>query len=311
MSEIQSSKSPDARGLRLRRWTRCLGVLVFCLLLAAPGFGPQTRTPDVIYVPTDQAVVDEMLRMAKVAKDSVVYDLGCGDGRIVITAARRYGARGVGIDIDPDRIAESKENARSAGVAGRVRFVQADLFQTDFHEATAVMLYLLTSLNVRLRPILLRQLKPGTPVVSHDFMMGDWQPDDDQLRQRRRHLPLDRAGEGGGRLAMDGEQRIAERPLRAHLAPGVSETDRHSHGERQRGTALQPGAQRRPAGIPERTAPLQRASGFFPANGAFAGNAHSGRRHHQRLDDGRPPRMGLDGEAHPGWRRAAGVVVHG
>ena len=150
---------------------------MFCLLFAASGFGPQTRTPDVIYVPTDQAVVDEMLRMAKVAKDSVVYDLGCGDGRIVITAARRYGARGVGIDIDPDRIAESKENARRAGVAGRVRFVQADLFQTDFHEATAVMLYLLTSLNVRLRPILLRQLKPGTPVVSHDFMMGDWQPD--------------------------------------------------------------------------------------------------------------------------------------
>ncbi len=181
MNNIQSRSGNGGRGsdrgVQLRRWTRCLGVLVFCLLLAAPGFGPQTRTPDVIYVPTDQAVVDEMLRMAKVAKDSVVYDLGCGDGRIVITAARRYGARGVGIDIDPDRIAESKENARAARVAGRVRFVQADLFQTDFHEATAVMLYLLTSLNVRLRPILLRQLKPGTPVVSHDFMMGDWQPD--------------------------------------------------------------------------------------------------------------------------------------
>ena len=116
--------------------------------------------------------------MAKVSKNSVVYDLGCGDGRIVITAAVRYGARGVGIDIDPDRIRESRQNARVAGVANRVRFVQGDLFQTDFHEATAVMLYLLTSLNVQLRPILLRQLKPGTPVVSHDFMMGDWQPDE-------------------------------------------------------------------------------------------------------------------------------------
>lgn len=162
----------------LRRWARLVGLLIFLVVAAVPGFGPNVKTPDVIFVPTEQAVVDEMLRMANLSKDSVVYDLGCGDGRIVITAATRYGARGVGIDIDPDRIRESRENAKAAGVLGRVRFIQGDLFQTDFHEATAVMLYLLSSLNVRLRPILLRQLKPGTPVVSHDFMMGDWQPDE-------------------------------------------------------------------------------------------------------------------------------------
>lgn len=161
-----------------RRWARVIGLLIFLTLVAAPGYGPDLRTPDVIFVPTDQAVVDEMLRMANISKESVVYDLGCGDGRIVITAAKHYGARGVGIDIDPDRIRESRENARAAGVAGRARFIQGDLFQSDFHQATAVMLYLLPSLNVRLRPILLRQLKPGTPVVSHDFMMGDWQPDE-------------------------------------------------------------------------------------------------------------------------------------
>ena len=162
----------------LRRWARLVGLLIFLVVAAVPGFGPNVKTPDVIFVPTEQAVVDEMLSMANLSKDSVVYDLGCGDGRIVITAATRYGARGVGIDIDPDRIRESRENAKAAGVLGRVRFIQGDLFQTDFHEATAVMLYLLSSLNVRLRPILLRQLKPGTPVVSHDFMMGDWQPDE-------------------------------------------------------------------------------------------------------------------------------------
>ena len=132
----------------------------------------------MIFVPTEQAVVDEMLRMARVSKDSVVYDLGCGDGRIVITSAIRYGARGVGIDIDPKRIRESQQNARAVGVSDRAQFIQGDLFHADFREATAVMLYLSSAVNVRLRPILLRQLKPGTPVVSHDFLMGDWQPDE-------------------------------------------------------------------------------------------------------------------------------------
>lgn len=161
-----------------RRWTTVSILLTVSVLTAAPGYCQDARTPDVIFVPTEQAVVDEMLRMAKVSKDSVVYDLGCGDGRIVITAARQYGARGVGIDIDPERIRESNRNARAAGVSDRVEFIQGDLFQTDFRQATAVMLYLSSAVNVRLRPTLLRQLKPGTPVVSHDFLMGDWQPDE-------------------------------------------------------------------------------------------------------------------------------------
>lgn len=132
------------------------------------------RSPDVVFVPTPQPVVEEMLRMAEVDAKDVVYDLGCGDGRTVITAAKMFGARGVGIDIDPQRIRESNENAEAARVTDRVKFLQQDLFQSDIHEATAVTLYLLTSLNIKLRPILLQQLKPGTPIVSHDFNMGDW-----------------------------------------------------------------------------------------------------------------------------------------
>jgi SAM-dependent methyltransferase len=134
------------------------------------------RTPDVVYVPTPQEVVDTMLKVAKVGKNDVLYDLGCGDGRIVITAARRFGARGVGIDIDPERIRDANANAKSAGVTGRVSFKQADLFETDFSEATVVSLYLLPSLNLKLRPKLWSDLKPGTRIVSHDFDMGDWEP---------------------------------------------------------------------------------------------------------------------------------------
>src|SRR5688500_15044509 len=132
---------------------------------------------DVPYVPTPQETVDEMLRLAKVSRSDIVYDLGSGDGRIVITAAKRHGARGVGIDIDPARIQEANENARLAGVTDRVRFVQGDLFETDLREATAVTLYLLRSVNLRLRPKLLAELRPGTPVVSHDFDMAEWKPE--------------------------------------------------------------------------------------------------------------------------------------
>ena len=133
---------------------------------------------DVPYVPTPQATVDEMLRMAEVDGEDLVYDLGSGDGRIVITAAREFGARGVGIDIDPERISEANENARAAGVTDKVEFIRGDLFQTDLRPATAVTLYLLPSVNLRLRPKLLEELRPGTPVVSHDFNMGDWVPDE-------------------------------------------------------------------------------------------------------------------------------------
>ena len=144
----------------------------------APASPVQTeRRPDVIFVPTREAVVDAMLKAARVGPNDVVYDLGCGDGRIVIAAAK-LGARGVGIDIDPVRIKEANENAKTAGVTGKVQFRQEDLFDADISEASVVTLYLLPSLNVKLKPRLLAQLKPGTRIVSHDFDMGDWQPEE-------------------------------------------------------------------------------------------------------------------------------------
>ncbi len=138
---------------------------------------PTQRLPDVIYVPTPQDVVEAMLKAAQVTATDVVYDLGCGDGRIVITAAQEYGARGVGVDIDPQRIKEAAANARQAGVADKVRFLDADLFETDISEATVVALYLLPSLNEKLQPKLMRELRPGTRVVSHAFGIGDWKPE--------------------------------------------------------------------------------------------------------------------------------------
>jgi ubiquinone/menaquinone biosynthesis C-methylase UbiE len=132
---------------------------------------------DVPYVPTPYAVVNEMLSMAGVKKGDILYDLGCGDGRIVITAAKEMGCRGVGIDIDPQRIEESKNNAAKEGVTDRVKFLQEDLFEADFSNATVVTLYLLQSVNLELRPKLLRMLKPGTRIVSHDFSMKEWEPD--------------------------------------------------------------------------------------------------------------------------------------
>jgi hypothetical protein len=135
-----------------------------------------TRSPDVIYVPTPNRVVDAMLQLANTNSNDVVYDLGSGDGRIPITAAQKYNARGVGIEIDPERVSEAKENAQNAGVTDRVEFQQQDLFQSDFSDATVVTLYLLSNLNEKLKPQLLQQLKPGTRIVSHAFDMGDWKP---------------------------------------------------------------------------------------------------------------------------------------
>jgi len=158
---------------------RALSVLVFLTVLAAPSpLFVQEWHLDVPFVPTRPEVVAKMLEMARVGKNDILYDLGCGDGRIVITAAKRYGTRGVGIDINPERIAESRENAAREGVASLVKFLEQDLFQTDFHEATVVTLYLLSSVNLKLRPILFAQLAPGTRVVSHDFAMDSWKPDD-------------------------------------------------------------------------------------------------------------------------------------
>lgn len=131
---------------------------------------------DVPYVPTPQPVVEEMLTMADVGEEDILYDLGSGDGRIVITAAKEFGARAVGIDIDPERVAEGRANAEAAGVEDQVRFIQGDLFEADLGDATVVTLYLLGSVNERLRPKLLDELRPGTRVVSHAFDMGDWEP---------------------------------------------------------------------------------------------------------------------------------------
>lgn len=139
------------------------------------------REPDVIYVPTPQPVVDAMLKLAKVKKGDVLYDLGSGDGRIPVTAAKTYGVRAVGIDIDPQRIAEANANAKAAGVTGLVTFRQADLFQQDLREANVVTLYLLPALNLKLRPKLLSELKPSSRIVSHSFDMADWKPEVTQV----------------------------------------------------------------------------------------------------------------------------------
>ncbi len=146
--------------------------------LAAPPLA-RSETPrlDVPYVPTPRAVVDKMLELAAPTGEDFLIDLGSGDGRIPITAAERFGTRGLGIDIDPRRISEARENARRAGVEGKVEFRQEDLFETDISKATILTLYLLPDVNLRLRPRILDELRPGTRVVSHDWDMGDWKPD--------------------------------------------------------------------------------------------------------------------------------------
>lgn len=150
-------------------------VAVSAAVVAQP-LKPLDKQPDVPFVPSKERVVDEMLKVANVGKNDVLYDLGSGDGRIPITAAKRWGTRGVGVDIDPERVKEARENAVKAGVADKVKFMQQDLFDTDIKEATVVTLYLLPDVNLRLRPKLLAELKPGTRVVSHNYDMGDWKP---------------------------------------------------------------------------------------------------------------------------------------
>jgi ubiquinone/menaquinone biosynthesis C-methylase UbiE len=153
-------------------------VALACMLGSGPTRAQAPVNLDVPYVPTSMELVNKMLDMANVGNSDTVYDLGCGDGRIVVTAAKERGARGTGIDLNPERIAEAKANAKAAGVEERVNFMVGDLFQADFSEATVVTLYLLPSVNQKLRPQLWRQLKVGTRIVSHDFDMGaEWPPE--------------------------------------------------------------------------------------------------------------------------------------
>ena len=174
---IRSSWAAGAIGLALFVTAACGGARTETPAATPtpdPPAAAPTRSPDVIFVPTRDEVVEGMLNLAKVSAKDVVYDMGSGDGKIVIAAARR-GARGTGIDIDPQRIAEANANAKAAGVTHLVTFKLEDAMTTDVSQATVVTLYLLSSSNLKLRPILTRQLKPGTRIVAHNFAMGDWE----------------------------------------------------------------------------------------------------------------------------------------
>jgi SAM-dependent methyltransferase len=149
------------------------------LLIGARHSAAPLKLAPFLTTPSD--VVDHMLRLARVGPKDVVYDLGCGDGRIVITAAKKYGAHGVGVDFDPQRVAESRANAKAAGVESLVEFVEKDARKVDVSPATVVTLYLLNASNLELRPILTKQLRPGARIVSHQFKMGDWEPDKTEI----------------------------------------------------------------------------------------------------------------------------------
>jgi cyclopropane fatty-acyl-phospholipid synthase-like methyltransferase len=151
--------------------------LIVLFIGVCTGAYAQEPQLDVPYVPTNQETVEKMLELADVKPGDVVYDLGCGDGRIVITAAKKFGATGVGVDLNPQRIEEANENAEAAGVTDKVTFIQGDLFEFDFSKANVLTLYLLPSVNLELMPKVKRELKPGSRVVSHDFDMGDWKPE--------------------------------------------------------------------------------------------------------------------------------------
>ncbi len=178
-------------------WLSTIGVMTrppahtFVVALAALGLSvittaQSTKPPslDIHYVPTPMPVVETMLRLAQVTPQDVVYDLGSGDGRIVIAAAQKYGARGVGVELDPELVKRARAGAVKAGVQDKVTFSQADLFKTDLSEATVVTLYLSPSINLRLESKLRRELRPGTRIVSHRFPIGNWTPDQDVLVER-------------------------------------------------------------------------------------------------------------------------------
>ena len=165
------------RGSAALMLARALPAIGFASAASAQALDEIARPLDVPYVPTPMPVVDAMLDLAQVAKSDTVYDLGCGDGRIVVRAASRFGCRGVGVDLNPERVKEAKANAIKNNVTELTRFEVGDVFEFDFSAATVVTMYLLPNVNLRLRPRLLKELKPGTRIVSHDFHMGDWAPE--------------------------------------------------------------------------------------------------------------------------------------
>ena len=172
------SLSDTLGGMSDSRTPKTIAAIAIAVCMAGAGYAQEPRRqPDVPFVPTPKDVVAAMLKLGGVKQGDVLYDLGSGDGRIVISAAEQFHTRGVGVDINPERIQEATENARKAGVTNLVTFRQGDLFNADISEATVVTLYLLPSVNLKLRPKLLRDLKPGTRIVSHSFDMGDWKPD--------------------------------------------------------------------------------------------------------------------------------------
>ncbi len=189
-----------------------LAVVIACCVAAIRPATAQFNY-DVPYVPTPHVVVEEMLRLANVGANDFVMDLGSGDGRILIAAARKFGARGVGVDLDPDRIAESVYNAQLQGVSERVAFHRQDLFKFDIAQATVITMYLLPSVNLRLRPRLLEELRPGTRIVSHDFDMEDWRPDQKSTVRKNVFLwivPAQVAGSWRTTLALPAGERSYE-----------------------------------------------------------------------------------------------------
>jgi methylase of polypeptide subunit release factors len=188
MINDKARMDPDYKGrMRMLLAVAAAAGLAIVLVIPAAAQTPARPKLDVIYIPTPQPVVDAMLELAQIKRSDVVYDLGSGDGRLVITAAKKYGASGVGIELDPVLVKKARENAAAAGVSNRVRFVTQSLYTADLSRASVVTLYLLQSINERLRPRLVRQLKPGSRIVSHVFNMGpEWPPEKTVTVERSR-----------------------------------------------------------------------------------------------------------------------------
>jgi SAM-dependent methyltransferase len=189
---MQRRPTPFPSGERRLRLQRGIAVSLIGLSVLGAAYSPypqDRRNGDVVYIPTPEEVVEKMLELAQLKSTDIVYDLGSGDGRIPIMAAQTFGARGVGIEINPVLVREAQENARAAGVSHLVRFIEADLFQADLREATVVTLFLLESLNERLRPKLLAELRPGSRIVSHEYGIGGWRPEKSvEIVRRMVHL---------------------------------------------------------------------------------------------------------------------------